>query len=83
MFVQNIFIPPILARDAYKDVHFATIFFSEFIYPLDMEVNKRLIIDCSGFMLVNKVLKHLLGSRSQNTHIGPHLCPHPLGSCRI
>ena len=52
------------------------------MYPLDMEVNKRLIIDCSDFMLVNKVLKHLLGSRSQNTHIGPHLCPHPLGSCR-
>ena len=45
-------------------------------------VNYELLIDCSGFMTVNKIKKKPVGTHSVNyTHLsGPHFCPHPLCS---
>ena len=41
-------------------------FFSRIYLDLVIEVNKRLCIDCLGFMVVNKINKHLMGPNKSN-----------------
>ena len=47
--------------------YYAMKYFSKCITsPLELEVDKRLVIDCSDFMMVNKINKRLLGLTQSN-----------------
>ena len=48
--------------------------------PLALEVHNRLIIDSLGFMVVDKIRKHLLGLTQLNILTAALILPERLGS---
>ena len=61
-------VPPdaAIVRGAYfRHIFSHEVFFSMYL-PIDSEVNKRWVIDCSDYMSVNKIKQHLLGLTLSN-----------------